>query len=158
MDAEVSEVSKRAKKKERASRRRRRVAVGGVAAIGASMASMFVVASPAAAACAGGYMIPHTNSSSSDGSRTYWWGYNQAKAPASGGCSDTNVEYSTDVGTMRGRYYSSSAGAWYWGSSTVPIVTAGDQSPWKVIISDLSDGTVFNHGHTQLLSGTRWRY
>ncbi len=87
----------------------------------------------------------------------YWFGSGRAtKASWSSGCADTNVSYSKEGGYMRGRYYKD--GAWLWGNAQVWVTTAGNQSPWKVIISGLQPGRLFHHGHNVHGNVSNWRF
>ncbi|MBN2623852.1 MAG: hypothetical protein JXA83_10805 [Acidimicrobiales bacterium] len=92
----------------------------------------------------------------SDGTYTYGFA-SSYQTKGANGCYDTNVSWASQPGYMRGRYVNAS-GAIVWGNATA-YVQSGTQSPWKVIISNLTSGRRFNHGHhLQLFATTTWRY
>lgn len=137
-------------------RRRARKVGGAVMALGVAGTGVVTGAELVAAACA---VSTHEHSGQEifyPGTiRNFHFSNERTKAPRSQGCRDTNVSHSTMSSRMQGRYYSN--GPWRWANAQ-PDVYVGEISPWKVLISDLADGTRFNHGHGRKNAWTTWRY
>lgn len=142
--------------RKRTARVRKLAAGSGVAAL--SLSAVGTVVSPAVAVAEPKCIAvskTHSGNVASDGAHNYGFGTNSVKVATD--CRDTNVSYASQPGYMRGLYVDG-AGVLRWGNATV-YVQAGQQSPWKVIISNLSAGRTFNHGHSaQLFAKSTWRY
>lgn len=137
-------------------RRARKVAVGSAVALGMTAAGAVVSPAAVGAQTCAASTHSHDGYTVSDGNYTYGFA-SSYQTKGANGCQDTNVSWASQPGYMRGRYVNSS-GAIVWGNATVHV-EYGTQSPWKVIISNLTSGRRFNHGHhLQLFATTTWRY
>ena len=58
--------------------------------------------------------------------------------PSSSTCNDVNLTGASSPGWVSGQYYS---GSWITGSAGWKYAPFGSQSPWQVLISNLSNGT-----------------
>ena len=58
--------------------------------------------------------------------------------PSSSTCNDVNLTWASSPGWVSGQYYS---GSWITGSAGWKYAPFGSQSPWQVLISNLSNGT-----------------
>lgn len=73
-----------------------------------------------------------------------WYSSSYQYKPSGTSCDDINTSWVSHSGSYKGQYYS--GGTWVDGSAGWVWHNSGTQSPWKVLISNLSSGAAYKIG------------